>query len=86
MLYLIGWLVIAVLFACLGVYVASQCGRSSGEGFLLGLLFGPVGVIVAALLPRDVSKSTDSIAFLIGLGITIAALAVWVAWDVFLVF
>jgi hypothetical protein len=86
MVYLIGWLVIAVSFACLGVYVASQCGRGSGEGFLLGLLFGPVGVIVAALLPRDTARSADSMAFLIGLGIALAALAAWVAWDVFTVF
>jgi hypothetical protein len=35
----------------LGAWVATQKYRDVGEGFILGLLFGPLGVIVEALLP-----------------------------------
>jgi hypothetical protein len=41
-----------VLFGWLGAWVASQCGRSPGEGFKLGVVFGPLGAIIEALLPR----------------------------------
>lgn len=44
---LVGW----GLMALLGGYVASQKGRSDWEGIGLGLLFGPLGVLVEALLP-----------------------------------
>lgn len=44
----IGWLTMAAL----GAWVADQKFRSMAEGFVLGLLFGPLGVIVEALLPR----------------------------------
>lgn len=37
----------------LGGWVAAQKGRPIGEGVLLGLLFGPIGVLIAALLPAD---------------------------------
>ena len=40
-----------VVFAVFGAWVAIQCRRSEMEGFLLGALFGPIGVIVEALLP-----------------------------------
>jgi hypothetical protein len=43
-----GWLV----FAVLGYYVARQKRRSRGEGFFLGLLFVPFGVLIVALLPQ----------------------------------
>jgi hypothetical protein len=43
----IAWLV----FAALGAWIASQKGRSEGEGLLLGVLFGPLGAIIEALLP-----------------------------------
>src|SRR5271157_5188964 len=39
------------IFAILGAWIASQKGRSGGEGFALGCLFGPIGVLIAALLP-----------------------------------
>lgn len=48
------WLIVASVFAVFGSWVSGQCGRRQGEGFLLGLLFGPVGVIVSALLPRRI--------------------------------
>jgi len=47
----------AVLCACLALYVASQKNRSPAEGFILGILFGPIGVIVAALLPTLPTQS-----------------------------
>ena len=55
-----GWMVVAfwsflswfVVFAFLGGYVADKCGRGIREGFLLGGLFGPLGVILVALLPH----------------------------------
>ncbi len=39
------------IFGILGAWISSQKGRSGGEGFALGCLFGPIGVLVAALLP-----------------------------------
>lgn len=43
-------------FAWLGGYIAEQKGRSSTEGCLLGLLFGPFGALVALLLPTVAAK------------------------------
>ena len=40
-----------LLAGLLGAWVATQRRRSAGEGFLLGVLFGPLGVIVECLLP-----------------------------------
>ena len=40
-----------LLMSSFAQWVASQKGRSAGEGFVLGLLFGPLGVLVEALLP-----------------------------------
>lgn len=41
-----------VVCGALGVWISAQTGRSSFEGFVLGLLFGQLGVVVAVLLPR----------------------------------
>lgn len=40
-----------IAFPALGFYVAKQKGRSIVEGIILGVLFGPLGVLVEALLP-----------------------------------
>lgn len=40
-----------VACAGLGSYVSAEKGRGPAEGFVLGLLFGPLGVVVALLLP-----------------------------------
>jgi hypothetical protein len=50
------WLLLFILcfvlaMPMLGGYVAEQKRRPWGEGVILGLLFGPLGVIVAGLLP-----------------------------------
>lgn len=39
------------IFGLIGVYIAMQKGRSEGEGFCLGCFLGPLGLILAALLP-----------------------------------
>ncbi len=41
-----------IAFGWFGGWVASQCGRNGLEGMLLGVFFGPLGVVVEALLPR----------------------------------
>ena len=46
-------LVVGVVFGFLGVFVATQKRRSDAEGFFLGFLFGPLGVLIEALLPAD---------------------------------
>lgn len=48
---IVGSLIVAVICAILGRYVSSQKHRSPSEGALLGFALGPLGVIVAALLP-----------------------------------
>ncbi len=48
---IVAWVVMAVVFGGLGAWVAGQKNRNVGEGLILGGVFGPVGVIVEALLP-----------------------------------
>jgi hypothetical protein len=43
---------VAVGCAAIGAYVSSHNGRGVAEGFLLGLMLGPFGVGVAALMPE----------------------------------
>jgi hypothetical protein len=45
--------VIELLCGLLSAWVASQKNRDSSEGFLLGALFGPLGVLVEGLLPTQ---------------------------------
>jgi hypothetical protein len=54
--FVIAVLCIGLLFGGLGFYIATQKGRSSGEGFLLGFLFGPLGCLIVALLPTPKSR------------------------------
>jgi hypothetical protein len=42
---------LAPVFGTLGGYVAVQKGRDQGEGCWLGVIFGPFGVFLEALLP-----------------------------------
>jgi hypothetical protein len=44
-------LVLWLIFAGLGYYVAVQKGRPEAEGLVLGFLFGPLGCLIVALLP-----------------------------------
>lgn len=40
-----------LLSAELGGLIASRRGRPSGDGYLLGLFLGPLGLLIAARLP-----------------------------------
>jgi hypothetical protein len=51
--YFIGILILGAMFAGLGYWVADQKGRSTTEGAVLGFLFGPLGVLIVALLPAQ---------------------------------
>ena len=48
-----------LLCVCCGIYVATQKGRSETEGFIFGLLLGPVGVLVVACLPVGLKPSDE---------------------------
>ena len=50
-MWLVAALVVLVMLAGLGGWVAIQRNRAPTEGLILGLLYGPLGVIVEALLP-----------------------------------
>lgn len=46
-------IVVWIAMGCLAAWIAAQKKRAPVEGFLLGLVFGPLGVIVEALLPSQ---------------------------------
>ena len=46
------YLAIRVLLGACGSYVAEKRGRSQAEGFILGFLFGIIGLIIVAFLPK----------------------------------
>lgn len=51
--------VVAAIFAVFpltGAYVATQKGRPTSEGAILGLILGPFGVLIELLLPTLVEK------------------------------
>jgi hypothetical protein len=41
----------AIVFGGLGCWISSEKGRESAEGIFLGLLFGPLGCLIAVLMP-----------------------------------
>jgi hypothetical protein len=48
------YLILAILWVAslvLGAYVAKEKGRTQAEAITLALIFGPFGVLIAALLP-----------------------------------
>lgn len=47
-LFIVVWIVV---FGGLGYYISTQKGREPAEGMILGAIFGPLGAIIAALLP-----------------------------------
>lgn len=49
---LCGFFLSAAIFGTLGTWVAKQCGRADNEGLFLGMLLGPLGVLIVAMLPR----------------------------------
>ncbi len=56
MVWLAAYGVSAVVFGGFGAWIAGQKNRDANEGAVLGGLFGPIGVIVEALLP---TRSTE---------------------------
>ena len=46
--------------ALVGSFVASAKGRSASEGFFLGLILGPFGLLIEALLPTLRSQGSPS--------------------------
>lgn len=52
---LVGWFVLSTFSA----WVASQKGRSVFEGFVVGMMFGPLGVLVEAMLPSKVRPQSS---------------------------
>jgi hypothetical protein len=51
--YLVALVAAWLICAGLGSYVAVQKGRGGFEGFFFGLLLGPLGVLIAALMPAS---------------------------------
>lgn len=56
-LWLIGAAVALTVCGALGAYVAAQKGREPVEGLVFGVLLGPLGVIVAGLMPTRDAQS-----------------------------
>ena len=46
------YLAIGVLLGALGSYIAEKRGRSHVEGFILGFLFGVIGLLIESFLPN----------------------------------
>jgi hypothetical protein len=53
------WALAAVASGCLGAWIAVQKRRGAPEGLTLGLLFGPLGVLVELFLPQG-EKATGA--------------------------
>jgi Na+/melibiose symporter-like transporter len=47
-----------IVCGCLGAWITGRRGRSSLSGFVLGVLFGPLGLMIALFLPQGVVPDT----------------------------
>jgi hypothetical protein len=49
----LGFVVVVICLACawLGCWITAEKRRNPDEGMMLGLVFGPLGVLIEALLP-----------------------------------
>jgi hypothetical protein len=56
---------IACAFGGSGAWIATQKSRDAVEGFLLGLLLGPIGVLIAVLLPSNAPLPGSTTGFLL---------------------
>jgi len=53
-------LLVCLVTGFLGRYVAIQKGRDASEGFLIGLLFNLLGVLIISLLPnKEIQKQKE---------------------------
>lgn len=50
---LVAYAIVAATFAAFGLWVAARRGHAPMVGVVLGGLFGPLGVLVLAILPGD---------------------------------
>lgn len=57
---LIIWSVTIAACALLGLFVSGQKQRPPMEGLILGVLFGPFGVLIAALLPTGGGRAAKA--------------------------
>ena len=48
--------VVMVVCAITGFYISAEKGRGSLEGFMLGLIFGPFGLLLAVLMPEPLRR------------------------------
>lgn len=55
------WLIAAVVCGVIGGFIGQAKGRRR-SGYLLGLLFGPIGLIVVAVLPATVDAEAARLA------------------------
>ncbi len=53
------WLVIWILSIVIATRVAANRGNSEGWAFFWAVLFGPLGVVIALVLPRNERKLED---------------------------
>jgi len=57
--------IIAFQFVCalVGYYISAEKGRGGIEGLLFGLVFGPVGLFLAVLMPEPERRRPPAVAF-----------------------
>ena len=63
----LAWGIVALAVYCIacglgGMYCSSARGRPGAEGFALGAIFGPFGVVAAACLPGPVPVDGGAVA------------------------
>lgn len=64
------WLALlsVVLFALAGQYIAESKGRSPNEGAAMGLLLGPLGLLIAVLMPTRTNGGSSTTVFAVVVG------------------
>lgn len=48
------------IFGFVGAYIAQEKGRGQSEGALLGVLLGPIGLVIAVLMPTGTGAGSKS--------------------------
>jgi uncharacterized membrane protein YeaQ/YmgE (transglycosylase-associated protein family) len=76
---IVTWIIFGLIFGAFGAWVAAQRGRGGGEGLILGFLFGPLGVLVEALLPQGAPRPAAANGAAIPTGVDAGTVAVVVA-------
>ena len=55
------WLIVWLVFGGLAAWIMSERGNSGCGGFALGMLLGPIGVLIALLIPKSDAKRVAEI-------------------------